>query len=137
MAKQTIRGVAIRGHDRPGYKPLIVSDGDWMAALMNGSPTSWSVPEIIEQHPHTDELFMLVSGRAHMIVAGNGKNPGRIRQYEMRRKVLYNVKAKTWHVNPMTADATFIIVEKTGTNIDGSRVVRLTPAQRRSIRIGG
>jgi hypothetical protein len=137
MAKQSIRGVDIQGHTQPGYKPLIVSDGDWMAALMNGSPTSWAVPEIIEQHPDTDELFVLVSGRAYMIVAGNGKKPGKIRQYPMRRNVLYNVKARTWHINPMTPDATFIIVEKTGTNINGSRVVRLSPVQRRAIRIGG
>lgn len=136
MAKQTIHGVEIQKHTKPGYKPLIVSDGDWMAAVMNGSSTSWAVPTIIEQHPHTDELFVLVSGRAYMIVAGNGRKPGRIRQYEMQHHVLYNVKAGTWHVNPMTPDAVFLIIEKTGTNIDGSCVVPLTAAQQLGIRIG-
>ena len=137
MAKQRIRGVEIQGHNGPGYKPLIESGGDWMAAVMNGTPASWSVPGVIEQHPNTDELFVLVSGRAYMVVAGNGEKPGRISQHEMQLNVLYNVKAGTWHVNPMTPDARFVIIEKTGTNVDGtSSLVPLTPAQRRAIRIG-
>jgi len=135
MRTQKIPGVEIAGHTGPGYKPLLESSGDWMAAIMNGSATSWSVPDIIEQHAGTDELFVLVAGRAYMIVAGNGPEPGAIVQQEMQRHVLYNVKAGTWHINPMTQDATFVIIEETGTNIDGSREVNLTAAQRKAIRI--
>jgi mannose-6-phosphate isomerase-like protein (cupin superfamily) len=137
MTEDAIPGVEVRGHDGPGYLPLIESGGDWMAALMNGTKDSWSVPDIMEQHPDTDELFVLVSGRAYMIVAGNGPMPGKIVQREMKRNVLYNVKAGTWHINPMTRDATFVIIEKTGTNINGSVVVDLSEEQKRTIEIRG
>jgi len=137
MIKNTIPGVEIGEHTGPAYKPLITSGGDWMAALMNGTKDSWSVPNIIEQHPDTDELFVLVSGRAFMIVAGNDSVPGVIVQHEMKRNVLYNVKAGTWHINPMTEDATFVIIEKTGTNVNGSRVVNLTAEQKKAIKIQG
>jgi len=137
VSKNTIPGVEIAAHTGPGYKPLLVSGGDWMAALMNGTKNSWSVPSIIEQHPDTDELFVLVSGRAYMVVAGNGPVPGKIVQREMKLNTLYNVKAGTWHINPMTKDAKFIIIEKTGTNIDGSHVVDLTAEQKKSVRIKG
>lgn len=137
MSLKKIPGVDIAGHKLPGYKPLLDSNGDWLAALMNGTKNSWSVPDIIEQHAGTDELFVLVSGKAYMIVAGNGNMPGRIIQHKMVRNVLYNVKAGIWHTTPMSEDATFVIVEKKGTNIGGSRVVKLSDEQKKSITIKG
>ena len=137
MKALKLAGVDLAAHDAPGYKPLLVSDGDWMAAIMNGTKTSWTVPTLIEHHPKTDELFVLVAGRAMMIVAGRGKEPGRIRCVEMKRNVLYNVKAGTWHATPMTPRARFIIIERTGTNKTGSFTRPLSAAQRSAIRLGG
>ncbi len=128
-------GVEIAEHHAPGYKALLVSTGDWMAALMNGTDTSWQVPVEIEQHPYTDELFILLSGRALLITAGSGPQPGPTHQLEMRPHVLYNVKVGTWHATPMTRDAQFAIVERTGTNGDGSVLVALTPEQQQAITI--
>lgn len=135
MTAETIPGLEVAGHDGPGYKPLLQSDGDWMAAIMNGTPTSWSVPEKIEKHPRTDELFVLVAGRAIMVIAGCGEKPGEIHQLEMQSNVLYNVKRGYWHITPMSADAKVIIVERTGTNIDGSLLLPLSKSQRAAIRL--
>ena len=99
-------GVETAAHDGPGYKPSLESDGEWMAALMNGTSTSWVVPTEIEHHPNTDELF-----------------------------VLYNVKAGTWHATPMKEGARFLIIERTGTNVDGSFLVPLTEAQRAAVKL--
>jgi hypothetical protein len=123
--KRTWAGVEIADHRGPGYRPLLDSDGDWMAAIMNGRKGSWAAPREIEQHPATDELFVLVAGRARLITAGRGRSPGKPRQREMKKFVLYNVKAGTWHATPMTQAAKFIIIERKGTNIDGSRLVPL------------
>lgn len=135
MSGQNLPDVDIARHDEPGYRPLLYSDGDWLAALMNGTAESWSVPDEIEQHPGTDELFVLVSGRGLMIVAGNGSEPGEIHQLEMERNVLYNVKAGTWHTTPMTEDARFIIIERKGTELNGSNIVKLTNEQKARISI--
>ena len=133
--KHSLPDVDIARHDEPGYKPLLYSDGDWLAALMNGTPDSWRVPDEIEQHPGTDELFVLVSGRALMIVAGNDTEPGDIHQVEMERNVLYNVKAATWHTTPMSEDGRFLIIEKKGTESNGSNIVQLTDEQKAVITI--
>jgi ureidoglycolate hydrolase len=128
-------GVETAAHGGPGYRPLLESDGEWMAALMNGTPTSWVVPTEIEHHPHTDELFVLLAGEALLIVAGNGSAPGEIQQVAMEPFVLYNVKAGTWHATPMKEGARFLIIERTGTNIDGSFLVPLTEAQRAAVKL--
>jgi ureidoglycolate hydrolase len=126
-------GVDTAEHHEPGYKALLVSSRDWMAALMNGTDTSWQVPVEMEKHPYTDELFILLSGSALLVTAGSGPQPGRMCQLEMRPHVLYNVKVGTWHATPMTGDAQFAIVERTGTNGDGSVLAALTPEQQQAI----
>ena len=137
MKALNLGGIDAAAHDAPGYKPLLVSDGDWMAAIMNGTRTSWRVPTLIEHHPKTDELFVLVAGRAMLVAAGRGKEPGRVRCVEMKRNVLYNVKAGTWHATPMTPRARFIIIERTGTDKTGTFTRPLFAAQRSAIRLGG
>jgi len=136
MKNAELPGVEIADHTEPGYRPLIESDGDWMAAIMNGPVESWRVPEEVEQHPATDELFVLVAGRARLIVVGSAETPGEIHQLEMERNVLHNVKAGTWHATPMSQDARFVIVERKGTNVTGSRLVPLTEAQKAAIEPG-
>lgn len=127
-------GVEVGQYEEPGYKPVIRSAGDWMAALLNGSDESWSVPEKLEMHPETDELFALMSGKAHLVTGGCGETPGIVEVTPMEAGVLYNVKAGTWHWTPMTRDATFVIVEKTGTNTDGTtRYETLSKEQREGI----
>lgn len=135
MTEQLAPGLDVAGYDAPGYKPLLESDGDWMAAIMNGTPTSWSVPDIIEKHPRTDELFVLLAGRAIMVMAGCGEKPGEIHQVEMKPNLLYNVKRGYWHITPMSTEAKVIIIERTGTNIDGSLLVPLSQSQRAAIRL--
>ena len=135
MTQTAPQGVEITSHDGPGYKPLIRSGGDWMVAIMNGQADSWKVPESIEKHPATDELFVLTAGRAMLITAGSGEKPGKIEQVQMQPNVLYNVKAGVWHVSPQSPDATFIIIEATGTEIDGSVRAPLSDQQQAAIKM--
>ncbi|MFC2176518.1 hypothetical protein ACFLR1_06085 [Bacteroidota bacterium] len=119
----------IQQFSEPGYKPLIYSQGDWMAALMNGTEVSWKKPSKLEIHPDTDELFVLTSGKANLIMGGKNKSPENIKVINMEKGVLYNVKAGAWHATPMSPDATFVIIEKTGTNITGTFYADLTEEQ--------
>jgi ureidoglycolate hydrolase len=135
MNEREAHGLEIAAHDAPGYKPLIRSGGDWMAALMNGTANSWRVPQRIEKHPATDELFVLLAGRGVLIVAGDGDAPAEVQQVEMKRHVLYNVKAGVWHASPMSPDGRFLIIEKTGTEVGGSVYAPLTDAQKAAIRL--
>lgn len=129
-----IPGVDIAATNQPGYHPLIESDGDWIAAVLNGSLNSWAAPDLIEQHPPTDELFVLVAGRARLIIAGDGKHPGPLQQIEMQRNVLYNVKKSVWHATPMSSDAKLLIIERNPKGVTGfTNRQPLTAAQKANL----
>ena len=59
-----------------------------MAAIVNGTPDSWRAPEEIEVHPNTDELFVLVTGRACLLMGGG--DMGKTQTWAYR----YRVEAK-------------------------------------------
>jgi mannose-6-phosphate isomerase-like protein (cupin superfamily) len=134
--KGGLPGIEVADHGEPGYRPLVRSAGDWMAAMMNGTGESWAVPEQLESHPLTDELFVLLAGRALMVAGGSGESPADVAAVEMEQGRLYNVKAGVWHWTPMTPDAKLLIVEKTGTDADGTtRYAPLTPEQRAAVQL--
>ena len=130
--KQTVPGVVIAEFNGPSYKPVIQSDADWMAAVMNGEKDSWRMPERIEKHLNSDELFVLLAGKALMITGGYGEEPGKINVLRMKKNLLYNVKAGTWHATPMGKDGKFLIIERKDTR---TRRVPLTPTQKKTIKL--
>jgi len=132
---KSLPGVDIADHSGAGYKALLKTDGDWIAAIKNGTPDSWKIPSEIDTHPDTDELFVLVSGRGVLMTAGRGAKPGKMSVAEMKKFVLYNVKAGTWHVNSLSPDAKFIIVERGGKFLESSKRVKLKQAQQDAIRV--
>ena len=71
-----------------------------------------------------------------MVSAGDGESPGPLRQDEMQLNVPYLVRAGIWHATPMTTDARFIIVERTGTEKEGGSIlVDLTSEQLAGLRL--
>jgi hypothetical protein len=130
--KQHAPGVEIVEYNGPSYKPVIQSDADWMAAVMNGWKDSWSMPERIEKHLNSDELFVLLAGTALMITGGSGEEPGKINVLKMKKNLLYNVKKGTWHTTPMKKDGKFLIIERKDTR---TRRVPLTPVQKKAIKL--
>lgn len=127
--------VAVAEHEAPGYKALLETDGDWIAALMNGGPDSWSVPARLEKHNLTDELFVLVAGKGCLVIGGNNEHPDTLSVLPMKRGVLYNVKRGTWHANPMTADGKMVIVERNPKGLEADFTTReeLSETQRATI----
>ena len=130
--KQNAPGVEIVEYKGPSYKPVIQSDADWMAAIMNGWKDSWSIPERIEKHLNSDELFVLLAGKALMVTGGFGKEPGRISVLNMKKNLLYNVKKGIWHITLMRKDGKFLIIERKDVK---TRRVPLTDAQKKRIKL--
>ena len=130
--KQHAPGVEIVEYNGPSYKPVIQSDADWMAAVMNSWKGSWSIPERIEKHLNSDELFVLLAGKALMITGGFGDEPGKISVLNMKKNLLYNVKKGTWHTTPMGKGGKFLIIERKDTR---TRRVPLTDAQKKRIKL--
>jgi ureidoglycolate hydrolase len=78
----------------------------------------------VERHLETDEVFILTSGRASLIVEGGGDGKGtRGESFDvipMEVNVVYNVKRGVYHHVVLERDASIIIVENSDTSTDNS-----------------
>ncbi len=103
----------IGGNEAPGWKPVMASDGDWMVAITNADCSS-SPRHFRElgKHPNGDEVFVLLKGKASLLLGGTGKGAGRIRIIPLRPGVVYNVCRGAWHKLITYRNARVLIVEK-------------------------
>jgi mannose-6-phosphate isomerase-like protein (cupin superfamily) len=109
-----------------GYQPLVFSAG-WQVALLNWEPL-FDLPNAgeIERHNQTDEVFVLMRGRAVLFVV----TPDGLRVEDMLPGVVYNVRAGIWHNLVSTRDATWIIVENRDTHLHDCEFRQLSPEER-------
>jgi mannose-6-phosphate isomerase-like protein (cupin superfamily) len=117
--------------EEAGYKPLVFFDG-WQVALLNWEPLfdPGNLGEI-ERHNKTDEVFVLLKGRAVLFtIDGTGKP----RAEEMAHQVVYNVTQGTWHNLVSSRDASWIIVENNGTHLDDTNVRQMKDIELEGIR---
>jgi hypothetical protein len=107
-------GLEIYTWDQTGYQPLVFCQG-WQVALLNWEPVfDLEKAGEIERHNQTDEVFVLVKGRAVLFCITQN---GQMQVEDMRPNVIYNVTQGTWHNLLATRDATWIIVEDRDTHL--------------------
>ena len=117
-ADDSVEGLSVRAWDGPGYKP-VVRFGAWCFAELNHAEKF--APENLsyrERHNRTDETFVLVEGRATLLI-GEG-----MRRVEMARNRFYNVKAGTWH-QILTEPGTRVLIVENDDVDDASEIARL------------
>ena len=105
----------IREHNGRGFKPLITF-GEWRVAILRFLDDLR--PERIdsmERHTETDEVFVLLSGQAVLIIGGNGAQVEGIYPQLMEPGKIYDVKCKTWHTILLSQDASVLLVENKDT----------------------
>jgi hypothetical protein len=90
-----------------GYAPLFESGHDWMAAAYNGCP----FPGYIERHNSSDEAFILMTGKAIMLVGDNGSDASLVKPVELAPFQVINVKRSVWHSLVVSPDARLLIIE--------------------------
>ena len=105
--------------DGVGFEPLVFTD-KWQAALLNWEPLfdRRNLDEI-ERHIHTDEVFVLLRGRAVLFTRRDGE---RLQAVDMQPGVIYNVPAGIWHNLVTTRDARFLIVEDRDTHLHDTEI---------------
>ena len=117
-----------------GYKPLI-DFNCWRVAFLRFIDEL--LPENIvraEKHLKTDEVFVLLAGKAVLII-GSGENKiTEMTPHVMEPSKLYNVKQSTWHNVVLSPDATILLVENRDTNSENSAYCDLTDEQREFIK---
>ncbi len=123
--------IEIREYRGTGYRPL-VDYGAWRVAVLN------YIDEIhpannsqMERHNETDEVFVLLRGRA-ILFAGEGEHEVEaIHPQVMDVGKVYNVKRSIWHTIVMSPDASVLITENSDTSRANSDYSPLTETQRR------
>lgn len=114
-----MNGIETYTFDQPGYQPLVRSAG-WMVALLNYEEgMSLDHLSVIERHVKSDEIFILLQGRAFMYFA-QGDLP--IEGVELFTGEVTNVRAGTWHNLIATTDVKLAIVENVGTDLDDTEI---------------
>ncbi len=90
-----------------GYAQLFKSNHDWMVAVYNGCPFSG----YLERHTTSDEAFILMKGRAILLVGDDGVNASAVRPVELAPFQAINIKRSVWHGVITSPDARMLIVE--------------------------
>ncbi len=123
-------------HPGPGYAP-VVDFGSWRVALMNrGDECAPDGIAGMERHNETDEVFVLLEGRAILFVGeagAGGAAVGRVPPCEIAPGKLYNVRRSAWHACALSADAKVLIIENRDTSEENSDYVDLDDAARAEI----
>ncbi len=89
------------------FQPVVETPG-WLTALMNWSPRfDRSAQRIVEAHPMTDEVFVLLRGKSILFIT----NEAGLTVIDMIPGVVYNVTRGTYHNVIGSRDATWLIVE--------------------------
>jgi hypothetical protein len=120
-------GIEVFEYHEAGYRPLVYSQ-DWMVALLNfeeimGLENAYE----IERHVKTDEVFILLRGRAAFYLVQDDKP---LQVVEMKPGLVYNMRKGTWHNLLATKDAAFAIVENRDTDKYDTQIRPLSAAER-------
>jgi ureidoglycolate hydrolase len=117
-----------------GYQPLVDHAAWRVAMLCWGESCQPDKIHRMERHTHTDEVFVLLEGRAVLLLAGNSSVAGVIEGYSMERGRLYDVKCNAWHSLMMSRDASILIVENRDTGESNTQYCELSVEMREEIR---
>jgi len=103
--------------EEEGYHPFLISEG-WQVAQLNYLD-ELHIKNIkkIEVHFQTDEVFLLLKGKAVLILAEILEDEPIFELERMKSNVIYNVPKNTWHTIAMEEGSEVLIVEKSNTHL--------------------
>ena len=101
---------------------VVVKNESFKCAFITHSP-AYSFGEVSEmkRHNETDEIFVLLCGRAVMLTYENGE----FSQRKLLPNTEYNVRAKTWHYLAVSEDALVFVTERADTDSTNSEIITL------------
>ena len=114
-----MKGLDILEYDGFGYKRL-VNNGKWTFAGLNWAPHfDEKNMEYLERHNLTDEVFVLVHGKATLLIGD------KCERVEMQPLKYYNVRAGIWHNIIVSKDARVLIAESSNTSRENTDYLSL------------
>lgn len=95
-----------------GFDPVIENDGWKVAFITYSDMYSKTNFKNMKRHINTDEVFILLNGKATLHIASDLSKG--ITAYELEKKFIYNVKRNTWHYLSISKDALLSVIESYG-----------------------
>ena len=114
MKKDSVQGLDILEYDGVGFDKTVVFDG-WRVCFLNqGEKFTKDTVKYLERHLCTDEVFVLLKGKATLII---GKE---LDEVELSECKIYNVKKNIWHAIYLEKDAKVLVIENSDTTKENS-----------------
>lgn len=107
-------GIEISEKFEGGFK-ILAQFEQWRVAMLKYADRKYFREiHFLEKHLLTDEVFVLLNGRAILIIGENAE------QLPMEPRKVYNVKKGTWHAVFMDPEAEILLVENADTGRENS-----------------
>ena len=116
-----------------GYAPLF-DFGEWRVAILRFIDEL--IPDRInylERHLETDEIFILVDGKAILLIGEGEDGTIGIQSNILEKGKVYNVKRNAWHSCLLSRDASIILVENRDTSSKNTEYMDLENVHREYI----
>lgn len=108
-------------YEDDGYKSMVSFEGWRVAFLKYAEMFDQANVSKMERHLLTDEVFVLLSGQAALIVGDENQ------VCYLEKNTLYNVKKAVWHAVCVSRDAQLLIVENNNTGKENSEYKEIVP----------
>lgn len=124
----------IYSHEAEGIR-CVFDNKKWVVCIKNWKPNN-DIDQIqyLEIHHATDEQFILVEGKALLLVAGRGGMGFDIQVIPMERGNVYNVPQDTWFNTITQKDTKLVYVQDAGTTGENSEYQDMTEEELKYVR---
>ncbi|MBT2287656.1 hypothetical protein J7E73_00630 [Paenibacillus albidus] len=124
----------IFAYDGEGIK-CVYKNKQWLVCIKNWKPDN-DIDGIhrLEVHRETDEQFILVNGKAILLVADRKDDQFDIDLIEMEPMKVYNVPQDTWFYTIMQKNSKMMYVQHADTTDENSEYCEMTEAELTSVR---
>ena len=120
-----VQKIKVRKFDGGGFSRVYDNERFTVALKNAASENSKGAVKCLERHNETDEIFILLEGRAWMMEAevADG-NITELIEIPMKQHVLYVIPQGVWHNTWMEDGAKFAIIENVETSYDNTDVIQ-------------
>ena len=106
---------------KDGFDTIIKNECFKCAFITHSPAYAFGAVEEMKRHNATDEIFVLLKGRAVMLIYENGE----FAEYELSAETAYSVHSKTYHYLAVSEDALVFVTERADTDSSNSEILRL------------
>lgn len=111
------------------YQPVLDFEGWKVAMLRHHHEADPANLKEVERHTNTNEVFILTTGQADLIVCSGDDSAEDIHVIPMRLNVAYNIPTLVWHHALMSEGAHIILFERSETGPETTDYTSLTACQ--------